>query len=243
MIKFYTIFLAAMLVVGCERAPLSESVEWVTMGTNARIMCRDGRDLAVAGEVMGLFKDIESILSAHDNNSELSRLAPCSDAEILEKCSPLAKPCYEAAFKYRDMSEGRFNPRWRGEGTMDLGAIAKGYAVDLACEMIGEKDVLVDLGGNMKACGGKWCVAIYGTNRIVELQKGEACATSGEYFRGRHIKDGRDGSDVLQKGYSVTVVHSSSAMAADALTTILWITKEKDAARYDSGVRETIWQE
>ncbi|MBP5791491.1 MAG: FAD:protein FMN transferase [Kiritimatiellae bacterium] len=236
-------FLAFLALAGCDAHHAGASAEWTCMGTNAKLLCRNAADIEVADRVKKLFADIETLLSAHNSESELARLAKLTDAEVLENCDSLVRPCYEAAFRYREMTGGVFNPRWRGAGTMDLGAIAKGFAVDLACELVGDREVLIDLGGNMKSCGGTWRVGIYGSDRILSLGKGEACATSGEYFRGAHIKDGRDGSEVKKGGFSVTVVHCTSAMAAYALSTVLWITKERDAAKYDAGAKEAIWQE
>lgn len=240
---FLLLLAAFAFLSGCARTDAPETVEWTVMDTTAKIVCRDKKDLSVAKDVKKVFADVEALLNAHDPSSELSNLQTLPDEEILEKCTPWTRPCYEAAFRFRDVSGGVFNPRWRGEGTMDLGAIAKGFAVDLACEKAAGRDMLVDLGGNMKACAGKWRVGIYGSSRTIVLGAGESCATSGEYFRGRHIKDGRDGRDAANGGVSVTVVHSASAMAADALGTILWITKEKDAAGYDGGAKEVVWLE
>ncbi len=223
---------AAVLVVGCavfaivaggSRRAEAERVEWVTMGTVAAFMFRDGADAAKAQTVRETFAEIERLLNAHDGASELSRLASMPDAEILERCAPLVRPCYEAAFRFRDITRGAFNPRWRGEGTMDLGGIAKGFALDVAAARVGECDALIDLGGNLKACGGSWKVGIHGSPRTLTLTAGMASSTSGEYFRGRHIKDGRTGADVSNGLYSVTVVDPASAMTADALSTAVFV--------------------
>ena len=83
---------------------------------------------------------------------------------------------------------------------------------------------LLDLGGNLKAVSGDWRVGVFGgKGEMFTLREGEAAATSGEYFRGRHIHDGRTGGEAAAKVYSVTVIHPSSAMMADALSTTLFI--------------------
>lgn len=237
--------LLCAICVACERRKPPEEVRWVTMGTIASFKCRDAADLAKAQTVRETFAEIETLLNAHSATSELARLATLDDREIVERCAPVVRPCYEAAFRFRDMTRSVFNPRWRGEGTMDLGGIAKGFALDLAAGKVGECDALIDLGGNLKVCGGSWNVGIFGSDKTVTLTRGMSSSTSAEYFRGRHIKDGRTGEDATNSAYSVTVVHPSSAMDADALSTILFILgREKGAAFTASAFPEAsvIWQ-
>ena len=228
--------LAGLAVGGCGRVERAR-VEWPTMGTIAAVQTRvaeGGAEIAAergktaAESVSNIFAKVEKLLNAHDPESELSRLAPLEDAEILRRCDPLVRECYAAAFRFRDESGGAFNPRWRGAGTLDLGGIAKGFAVDLAAAAAGgdadaggAADVLIDLGGNLKAVKGDWNVGILGAGDF-RLKAGSACATSAEYFRGRHIYDSRTGKAVTNELESVTIV-SPSAMEADALSTICFI--------------------
>ena len=139
--------------------------------------------------------------------------------------------CYATALDLRDASEGAFNPRWRGPGTLDMGAIAKGFAVDLATDAAKEcyekaggkmPEMLIDLGGNLKAVKGDWTVGVK-DGEVFVLREGEACATSARYYRGDHIKDGRTGANVTNGVYSVTVIHPKGAMLADGLSTTLFI--------------------
>lgn len=227
-----------LLVGACAREPAVERVEWPVMGTVGALQMKGGDAAKMikvdAAAVRETFSKIEKLLNAHNAASELSRLASADDAVILASCDDFVRPCYCAAFKFRDATDGRFNPRWRGANTLDLGAIAKGYAVDVASRQLKAKPgvkALVDLGGNLKAVGGDWMVAIAGSERMVTLKDGMACATSGEYFRGRHIRDGRSGAELKTKIFSVTVIHPDSAMIADALSTIMFILgKEKGDA-------------
>jgi thiamine biosynthesis lipoprotein len=185
-------------------------------------------------------------LNAHDADSELSQLAKLSDEEILLKCSPLVRPCYEAAFKLERETGGAFSPRWRGAGTLDLGAIAKGYAVDLAVEKLREKfpngpEMLVDLGGNLKLLPdlppGKKCYTVGIRNPAkrdellaekLELPGGTAVASSGDYERftiwsGKrygHIIDPASG--VPGALPAVTVV-CKSALDADIFSTSCYL--------------------
>lgn len=223
--------LAICVSLGCARK-MPERVEWTTMGTIAAFDCRDAQDLARSAVVRETFAEVESLLNAHNLESELSRLAPLGEDEILSACDERVRPCYEAAFRLMRESGGAFNPRWRGPATLDLGAIAKGFAIDLAAEKVGECDALIDLGGNLKACGGEWRVGVYSPQTsapcgTVTLAAPAACATSAEYARGKHIYDGRTGLAVSNDLISVTVIHPSSAMLADGLSTILFILGEE----------------
>ncbi|MBQ7190600.1 MAG: FAD:protein FMN transferase [Kiritimatiellae bacterium] len=127
---------------------------------------------------------------------------------------------------------------------LDLGAIAKGYAVDLAYAALksaGCSNLLINLGGNLRAIGegnqgeGGWRTGIrdpFGKRQVFArflLRDGEAVATSGNYERfvtiqGRryaHIIDGRTGIPV--RGMAGTTVVAPTAELADGLSTTLFI--------------------
>jgi thiamine biosynthesis lipoprotein len=126
---------------------------------------------------------------------------------------------------------------------LDLGAIAKGYAVDQAWNRLkaaGLTNVLIDLGGNLRSIGeaapgrGGWRVGVrnpFDDSLVARflLRDGEAVATSGNYerfveiegVRYAHIMDPRTGAPVT--GMAGTTVAAPSAMLADALSTTLFI--------------------
>lgn len=126
---------------------------------------------------------------------------------------------------------------------VDLGGIAKGYAVDVCCrELIkqGAKDFVVNLGGNMRCygrpeAGRLWRVGVRdpfsadGTIGVIELSQGMAVSTSGNYERfveigGKryaHIMDPRTGWPVT--GMAGVTVVAPSAVTADALSTALFV--------------------
>lgn len=128
--------------------------------------------------------------------------------------------------------------------SLDLGAIAKGFAVDIAWQQLqcaGQTNLMIDLGGNLRALGcprpnsAGWHTGIrhpYRPTRFIGsflLHPTEATATSGNYERFvkiarkryPHILDGRSGLPV-QNMLSVTVIAPTATMA-DALSTILFI--------------------
>ena len=237
--KFSVLLLAVGAVLtfaGCSRGKI-ERVEWTTMGTVAAVQTRGATSEETAESVEAAkrtFSAVEKLLNAHDPDSELSRLAPLSEAEILAACDESVCPCYEMAFNLMEKSGGAFNPRWRGTNTLDLGAIAKGYAVDCAQLAIPNDgaDKLLDLGGNLFAVKGSWRTGIAGSEMTLELAEGFACATSAEYYRGKHIYDGRTGLAVSNGVESVTVVVGGSAMEADGLSTTLFVLGPDEGRRF-----------
>jgi len=123
---------------------------------------------------------------------------------------------------------------------VDLGAIAKGYAVDLAMQRLREKGIdsaLINAGGDIFCLGNKggspWKVAIRdpGKKGFIEYLdlEDKAVATSGDYeqyFKGEriftHIFDPRSGFPVSNGIVSATVV-ADDCLTADAVATIVFV--------------------
>ena len=233
---------AALLLAGCSRAKI-ERVEWPVMGTIAAVQCRADSGarwpMVDVPFVEKVFSAVEKLMNAYDPDSELSRLAPLGEEEILANCNRGVRPCYEAAFNLARESGGAFNPRWKGPKTLDLGAIAKGYAVSLVTNdfaFVSQADMLVDLGGNVKSVRGTWKTGVRdpfsgGFAAVVELREGEALATSATYYRGSHIYDGRTGLAVSNGVASVTVL-CNSAMWADGLSTTLFVLGPEEGKKF-----------
>jgi len=124
---------------------------------------------------------------------------------------------------------------------LDLGAIAKGEAVDRLVALAGRhgvRDALVNAGGDLRVLGrhrGRpWRIGIkdpraHGVLGVIELENGEAAFTSGDYERfvdrdGRrlhHILDPRTGFPV-EATQAVTVI-AQSGVVADAAATALFV--------------------
>jgi thiamine biosynthesis lipoprotein len=129
---------------------------------------------------------------------------------------------------------------------LDLGAIAKGYAVDCAIKRLREagiKNCLINAGGQIYCLGTKsgkpWKVAIKDPRSPGLLDKLEledtAVATSGDYMqyftkgktRYSHIMDPRRGYPADSGVASVTVI-APDGLTADALSTAIFVLgKEK----------------
>jgi thiamine biosynthesis lipoprotein len=116
--------------------------------------------------------------------------------------------------------------------TLDLGAVAKGLAVDAAArELQPFRDFCIDAGGDIyfggrNPRGDPWSVGIRHPRRRDELVDrfpvaDRAVCTSGDYERGAHILDPRD-DDVARLVASATVV-APNAMLADALATAAFV--------------------
>ena len=202
---------AAMCLAGCGRQQI-ERVEWPVMGTIAAVQTRgfaspEKEALWVRGLGHPVFGIVELSLNAHNPKSELSRIASCSDEKVCESCNSDMRPCYEAAFTLQKASDGAFNPRWRGTNTLDLGAIAKGFAVarlesTLKAARPVRTDCLIDLGGNLKALRGSWRTGV-----------------------------SRTGLAVSNGVASVTVL-CNSAMWADGLSTTLFVLGPEEGKKF-----------
>ncbi|MDB4913801.1 MAG: FAD:protein transferase [Gemmatimonadetes bacterium] len=115
---------------------------------------------------------------------------------------------------------------------LDLGAVAKGLAVDLASrELQPFEDFAIDAGGDLylggcNVAGEPWKVGIRHPRCDGELIhalriSNAAVCTSGDYERPHHILDAR-AADAEATSASVTVI-APSAMVADALATAAFV--------------------
>lgn len=127
---------------------------------------------------------------------------------------------------------------------IDLGGIAKGFAVDQAIKelaKIGVRSALINAGGDIYCLGKKgarnWSVGIrdpngHGVNKVLNLEN-DAIATSGDYERFividnktyPHIINPKTGFPVDTNVQSVSVVAESCALA-DVLATALFVMDE-----------------
>lgn len=123
---------------------------------------------------------------------------------------------------------------------IDLGAYAKGVAIDWALDRLarqGLHDALLNLGGNLgtrgRIEGRPWRIGVRNPHRaglaaLLTLQDNEAVVTSGTYERWR-LLDGERCAHILEPTTgqpaagldSVTVVHASAALADAAATALL----------------------
>lgn len=236
--------------------------EWTVMGTVAGLSFRGERQPDVEAAchlVRTRYERLELLLSAWNPDSELSRLSREGGTNWIARVSPEVAGCYRAALLFAEQSGNAFNPQvgaklrelGAGDGRhyadFDLGAIAKGFAVDAAWDAVmrafGASDMLIDLGGNLRVVGGKWRTGVRnpfgeGYAATVVLTNGEAVATSGNYerfmerdgVRYSHILDGRTGKPTT--GIAGVTVVAPSAMLADGLSTTLFVLGPEEGGRF-----------
>jgi thiamine biosynthesis lipoprotein len=236
--------------------------EWTTMGTVAGMTFRGEAQPdvdAVCRLVRKRYERLEGLLSAWDSDSELSRLSREGCTNWPARVSPEVAECYRAALLLAERSGNAFNPRvgaklrelGAGNGQhysdFDLGAIAKGFAVDAAWDEVtgtfGASDMLIDLGGNLRVVGGEWRTGVRnpfgdGYAATVVLTNGEAVATSGNYerfverdgIRYSHILDGRTGEPT--SGIAGVTVVAPTATLADGLSTTLFVLGPEEGERF-----------
>ncbi|MBR1589068.1 MAG: FAD:protein FMN transferase [Kiritimatiellae bacterium] len=241
--------------------PVRTRDEWPTMGTVAGLTFRGDapRRDAIRAVVQKRYKLLEGLLSAWNPDSELSRLSREGGTNWIARVSPETADCYRMALTLAERSGRAFNP-WVGAklrelgfshgspfSDFDLGAIAKGFAVDAAWRDVtgafGTPDLLIDLGGNLRVAGGSWRTGVRnpfgaGYAATVTLTNGEAVATSGNYerfvekngVRYSHILDGRTGEPTA--GIAGVTVIAPSAALADGLSTTLFVLGPEEGMRF-----------
>jgi FAD:protein FMN transferase len=125
--------------------------------------------------------------------------------------------------------------RWRKKGWIDLGGIAKGYAVDVAVTALRSHGIaqgLVNAGGDLRGFGEPWPIHLRSPQQPTTLLevgslRDAAIATSAGYFSQARsgspvvdpIVDPRNGNCVAWNA-SISVV-ASRCMTADALTKVV----------------------
>jgi thiamine biosynthesis lipoprotein len=206
---------------------------------------------------MQWMRDVEMCCTRFDPSSELMRL--CRNVGTPTEVSPTLFEAVRFALSVAEASGGAFDPTasWIDEGArhtdvvvdedrrtisvlrplvLDLGAVAKGLAVDLAArELAPFENFAIDAGGDLYLSGHNrdgepWTVGIRHPREpdsIIETVQvsDTAVCTSGDYERGPHIV-GATGSLI-----SVTVI-APTAMVADALGTAAFVLGPTDGLAF-----------
>jgi len=225
------IVLGLLAVCGCGKV---ERVEWTAMGATAFVQTRGAspeKAQKIADEVKATFAHVEKLLDTDDPESEASRLALLSDAEILERCSPEVKSYYETAFELAKLSDGAFNPRWRGH----MCALAKGCALENVGIPTSSIDMLIGLGGNCWMQKGQWEITgAMSPDSVAGVPLDEWCAMTifpSEECE-RPIRDGRTGAPVDNGVESVMVVSAGNRVEASGLAVTLYILGSEAGKRF-----------
>jgi len=188
---------------------------------------------AAAGDVVAVHAHTWTVLRLADEIAAASQgLFNPACAPLLVEWGSLPSPAGDmpsfqqmrAAFACEEGGAVRkLQPAW-----IDLGGIAKGYAVDLAVQAlqrVGATDGCVNAGGDLRVFGTRrWPVALRDPrapqrmHAQVQLQD-EALATSASYFSPHSLVDGRDGAP-MSTPRSISV-RAPRCAVADALTKVV----------------------
>jgi thiamine biosynthesis lipoprotein len=217
--------------------------------------------LEASEEAYQLAQEIEGRISEYQPTSEVSCLnqnagkASCSisadtmnllkqSADLSEKTdhafdirfASLTSHGRKAPFVFEENSKARLT---HANTRIGVGAIGKGFIIDAMLDLIrskGFQEALIDGGGDLRAIGGPWKVAIQqpeeapGTlAKVLEISD-KALATSGNYEQEGHILDPRTGKKVLRTA-SVTVIANNLTLA-DALATAFYVLGEPASIAY-----------
>jgi len=221
----------------------------------SRLNAEHSRDwLAISPELHAVLSAAREVSVATDGAFDIT-VGPLvnlwgfgAEARIDQPPAAQALRAAQSRTGYRQLELAAAPPRVRkarGDVSIDLSAIAKGYAVDALAALLDSKgiaDYLIDIGGELRARGHNargqaWQVGIAlplanvdAVERILPLGD-TGLATSGDYrnffeFEGRrysHEIDPASGRPVSNDVASVTVLHAS-CMMADAYATALMVT-------------------
>lgn len=195
------------------------------------------------------FHEIETRCTRFSHTSELMQLTAQLNTPV--PCSTILFEAVQFAIRVAEETGGAFDPTvgqytWRDLQlnarhqtitihrplTLDLGAVAKGLAVDAAArELAPFQNFAIDAGGDLylggtNPLGQPWSVGIrhprLDRQLIHSLRiSNQAVCTSGDYERGHHILDSRTGQPAHSLA-SATVV-APTALLADCLATAAFV--------------------
>lgn len=207
-----------------------------------------GTPVAVAPETAEVVRDALAWAAATDGafDPALGRLTALWDPREgarppeAERVAPFAGAALWRSLEVGGSPDAPWVRRHRDEAALDLGGIAKGYAVDRAADAlcgVGVDRALVNVGGDLMALGNgpggrPWRVGVRDPRdpddvvTTLDLEH-DAVATSGDYLRffehgGRryhHLLDPRTGTPRRSGLHSVTV-RARDARSADAAATV-----------------------
>ncbi|NQV04214.1 MAG: FAD:protein FMN transferase [Candidatus Omnitrophica bacterium] len=246
----------------------------VLMDTFAEISCYSSDNEKATSAINKAFKEmnrLEDLFNKFDEKSEISRINSLAGQQKIRINSEVFKFIQRCVY-YSRITDGAFDitvaPMKKGrykdivldkedssiyfseeDIEIDLGGVAKGYAVDRAKEILtkaGIKNALINIGGNMFAMGSpphrdNWKIGIRDPENNNEIAhrldlKDKAVATSGDYERPFHIIDPASGDSVISRA-SVTIV-GDSAEKVDALSTAFFVMGPERTAEFMGSIKD-----
>jgi thiamine biosynthesis lipoprotein len=229
------------------------------LGTFVEILARASTESIAARAIEAAFDAVtlvHRLMSFHDSESDLSWINRHGFADGV-RVHPWTWEVLKAAERYAYESDGIFDitvateegtacwhdviladefvVRLARPARLDLGGIAKGFAVDCAVEALRRTGVvsgMVNAGGDLRVFGSPQEVHL--RNPICPTQfsgklrlRDRALATSATYFAPNALINGQSGQVM---GHSISVsVAAEDCMTADALTKVVFTLKENSA--------------
>ena len=261
-----------LLLAGCAKTESCARRTIFCMDTVMDIQVWGPQQEDAAEAVVQMLTELEKTWSATDEDSLLAALnrgegAPDEKQQAFLDRTMELKSCTAGAFDpqlgnvialwgfyddaYRvptqeELTAAKSIPKW------DLGAIVKGYAGELAMEVLGGYEVdraILNLGGNIQTYGSKangehWRIGIQNPNGgdplgTLQIDGSMAVVTSGDYqryfeqdgVRYHHILDPQTGMPADSGLSSVTIICRYGA-SADALSTALFVMGLEEAVEF-----------
>ena len=272
--KIFLFIFVSLFFCSCSQPRLFKETR-IAMDTFVEISYYASEAREMSDAIKDAFREIErieGIFNKFNNESEVSninRLAGTEDVNISPEVFGLmaravdysrltngsfditVEPLKKGRYEKISLDKERLSVRFLEEGMkIDLGGIAKGYAVDRVKEILlsrGVSNALINIGGNIYALGSpprkeSWKIGIQSPENKKEIVykldlKDRAISTSGSYERGPHIIDpanGKPAEDIV----SVTVI-ARSAEEADALSTAVFVMGEEKGSRLIESLKNT----
>ena len=197
------------------------------MGTPVRVKVKGPKAQQLVAQAIAEIKRLDKLFSRFNPKSEIAQLNAGKKLDL----SPDTKAILKQSGQISKLTQGAFDINFQKGKGLDLGAIAKGYAVEKARQALmksGAESGIIDMRSSIAVFGSR-PVRIgvrdpQDSNKligVVELNSGKSLATSGNYERGTHIIDPRTGQPA--RGCQGVTIISNNASQADALATAVFV--------------------
>lgn len=242
----------ALLVPGNPEAAVTQRARYL-MGTVCEVAVQNGDDADVERAFAEAAR-IESMLSTWRDDSELARvnrgeIEPSAELRTLLDTTLVWAQRTGGAFEPRIRHlvdrwqlRGADAPREKNARAFEEGAFGKGYAIDRMLATLGDRDAMIDFGGQIAVRGTLRVSIADPTNRekpVVELTLNDASLSTSSGSEKTFERDGVVYSHILdpRTGIPLPPRGSASAIADDALTadilsTALYVMGEDDGLRW-----------
>ena len=194
-----------------------------------------GQPASVAPETIAVLELCQSLWRATDGLFEIAVGASLVADGYLPRPATYRAPCFDGSTADLEVRDDRTVICHRPM-LIDLGGIAKGYAVDRACEVLianGAKDILINAGGDLRTAAGPPVEIVIrdqqgrSVDRVL-LDNGALASSDNSRSRrrrwtGRLLSPHRDRARRAVASRSVTTVLSPTCAMADALTKVAMV--------------------